>query len=157
MHKPNSQRPLAKATNKRKPIRGQPPADDDAKSPDTCCHAPKITVGSPPPAWWATGWQPPAQATDTTTPTQPTTASAQAYAAVVAEGKAILSGTYSGELQLGMLADQLPIQYGAKTLAKFAQAIGIAPWRLSCYRRRYRRYSRAISIYRAWNGDGGES
>jgi hypothetical protein len=94
------------------------------------------------------GAQPPAPATDT---------SKKPYEAAVAEGKAILSGTYySGQLQLGMLADQLPIQYGERTLAKFAQAIGITPWRLWCYRRRYRRHNRRYrAIYRAWNG--GES
>jgi hypothetical protein len=63
----------------------------------------------------------------------------------VAEGKAIITKIEEaerGQLRLGELADQLETQYGDRTLAKYAEALDIAP----CTLKRYR------DVYRAWKG-----
>jgi hypothetical protein len=80
-------------------------------------------------------------------PTTATSAPADtiSFDAAVDEGKRILAKideAERGQLRLGELADKLETQYGDRTLAKYAEALDIAP----CTLKRYR------DVYRAWKG-----
>ena len=66
----------------------------------------------------------------------------------VAEGKDIIAKIEEaerGQLRLGELADQLETQYGDRTLAKYAEALDIAPCTLKRYRDVYRAWKEKIS------------
>ena len=72
---------------------------------------------------------------DTTTPTDTIP-----YDQAVAEGKKILADAERGQWRLGELAHNVEKGYGERKLAKFAEAIGVAPCTLLRYR----------DVYRAW-------
>jgi hypothetical protein len=56
----------------------------------------------------------------------------------VKEGKEILEQINRGELRLGELADKIEPKYGDRTMAKFAEALGIAECTLDRHRKTYR-------------------
>ena len=62
------------------------------------------------------------------------------YDQAVAEGKKILADAERGQWRLGELAHNVEKGYGERKLAKFAEAIGVAPCTLLRYR----------DVYRAW-------
>lgn len=62
------------------------------------------------------------------------------YDAAVAEGRQIVTALKNNEWALGELADRVKTKYGANTLARFAEDIGVEPSTLERYR----------SVYRAW-------
>ena len=67
------------------------------------------------------------------------------YERAVREGQEILlniEAAERGQLRLGELADKLEPRYGDRTLAKFADEIGVAKCTLDRYR----------TVYRAWEG-----
>jgi hypothetical protein len=63
-----------------------------------------------------------------------------AFDDAVREGKAIIENAERGQWRLGELAHSVEKQYGESKLAKFAEAIGVAPCTLARYR----------DVYRAW-------
>jgi hypothetical protein len=71
----------------------------------------------------------------------------------VAEGKQILADAERGQWKLGELAHKVHPTYADRTLAKFAEAIGIAP----CTLARHRDVFRAYPEYEAICGPGRES
>jgi hypothetical protein len=79
-----------------------------------------------------------AQALSTTAPT----VDYDAYDEAVIEARKIIADAERGQLRLGALAAKVETIYGEQTLAKFADAIGIAPCTLERYR----------SVYKAWAG-----
>ena len=62
------------------------------------------------------------------------------YDAAVKEGKQIIADADHGQFRLGQLADTVEPQYGDRTLAKLAEAIGVAACTLARHR----------DVYRAW-------
>jgi hypothetical protein len=62
------------------------------------------------------------------------------YDQAVAEGKAIIENAERGQWRLGELAHSVEKQYGESKLAKFAEAIGVAPCTLARYRDVYRKW-----------------
>jgi hypothetical protein len=60
------------------------------------------------------------------------------FSKAVAEGKEILEQINQGELRLGELADKIEPKYGDRTMAKFADALGIAECTLDRHRKTYR-------------------
>jgi hypothetical protein len=83
----------------------------------------------------------------TKSPTTDVTAPAEgiSFDKAVAEGQEIIlniEAAERGQLRLGELADKLEPKYGDRTLAKFAEAIGVAKCTLDRYR----------TVYRAWAG-----
>lgn len=75
---------------------------------------------------------------NTSTPTD--TISFIKYDVAVREGKEIIANEKRGQMRLGELADNLEPKYADRTLAKYAEEIGIG----ACTLERYR------SVYRAW-------
>src|SRR5262245_41433458 len=72
---------------------------------------------------------------DTSTPTDPIP-----FDDAVREGKKILADADRGQWRLGELAHNVEKKYGEQKLAKFADAIGVAPCTLARYRDVYRAY-----------------
>jgi hypothetical protein len=58
----------------------------------------------------------------------------------VREGKEIVANAERGQWRLGELADSVEKKYGERKLAKFADAIGVAPCTLARYRDVYRKW-----------------